>query len=1034
MVRYKLRNVRSRCKALFGADGAVTAAAIGLQTAAQVAQMVQNRNATIQNANTQAQAQAHAAQVQANALAKQNTIATQNAEKQIETQKEAQAENKDIQNNYYLALQTMMGQQNQNDRLEASKIQVKNGGNPIRGKIPYSFLRGGSNTVEIEGEGNQNRPEGENLLVPLGTPFKVTDGGAVVPKEITPYGNVLYSIIGNDHNHYHKTKGGKYKTGVGIKFPKGADAKFISAHNIAGFNPVDAVNMGMSPELAFDNQEINKAINGISDDGKHDIKPPYKKNIAMCGTSLNPLAYNVGLGMPTTLVGGIGLRQSLRNGGRPQAGLGSWLQNQWNEIVDSYKRGTNPNNSAYANVMGGLANVINEGVDYGINKIIRDNAIAQYVNNSTFGNLINNGVNSVIDNINDLSDEINQRVPTDPNSKRIVDNVKSWLTSNSDINNTGALGLAMLGLIPSPKNLSNFGKLGLGIKAAEASKASNLVHLGDLITPAAEKTPTVEDYLLGSVRLRSARPLGLPSSGTVTTMPNALKERAVEQRVINNAHAAEQALADQQFGRRIKLAQADRAARDLDIAGPQVSRTFRVAPNGNVFEPTWKNTLHDKPISTLWNTFKSKAKIPFNKLADIGKDYSTWKKWGTRGILGGSGLLLGDIMLSNIANWTGGAGQRTLSDEDKAINDSIISNMLRDSAYNNKARRNKKVNGGTNWWNYYNTSTVQPANYVEQIPSTTQQQVPLNVQEQKSGIKSSGSSNAANKMIGYGALINGGLNLVGGILSDIAQNRAGKIASNAYLNAGDLLANAYSQWHGIDLGNIKKSDFDPGIAMPGLVSYVDRSAQPVTAINRQRDAYDRNARRFSLSSASALQRQGQNDINAADARGQVYNQEGQRMTEVEKINAANTTQASIANAQNRTQANQNYYGILSDAMKFNADVDNQKVTGIAQSKADAMTNAAGAIANAKINGTNSLANALSATGQSFGSAFNTIGNNIANFQNVMVGSTINSAVTTALSTKNKYLAQVLYNQLKNSNDPTYQGYVASLVNAGLLNK
>ena len=1099
MARRKLRNIRARHEAVFGADGAVTASAIALQTASQVAQMIQSRNATIQNAQLQANAQTRAATTQANALAKQNTIATQNAEKQIETQKEVQAENKDIQNNYYLALQTLMGQQNQNDRLEASKIQVRNGGDAVKGKIPHSSLRGGSNTIEIEGEGNQNKPisDSEKVLMPYGTPFEVTDGGSVIPEGITPYGNVLYSIVGNDHNHYHKTKNGKYKTGVGFKFPKGADVKFLSAHNIAGFNPVDAINNGMLPELAFPKQEFNKAINGISDDGKHDIKPPFKKNIAMTGTSLNPLLYNVGLGMPTTLVGANAFRQSLRNGGRAKASFGDWIKEQVNGIRDAYNRGTNPNNSTYANITGGLANVINETVDYGINKIIRDNALARYINNSVYGDYVNNFVNSIAA----ADQKFNDNFKVNPSEDKLINNFTDWITSNADINNTVRLGLAAMGIIPSPKNIAKFGELGLGVKASKVARGDKYFNLA--------KMPVLDDNTVVNVangnkyrgRLipfnEFAKDMdnipytatAIDGEKTVYDLQNQINswlninKEPIHQISLNNVKPViaypnkpfnpidfRQTLKDIYENKMITIPRnnaevpnfndyfdyilynngrvpiTDAAGRGfvVNYADPL---TFPGDRTPNVYVP--KKGFKAKVASGA-KSIGNGIVNGFRNIKDKTRDLPTWKKWGIRGGITGGGLLGFNLMSPYIGMISNNAGQRRGID-DKELVDSVLNTP---TYIRKKQSRKKKFNGGADWWDFYNRDPITYENYVEQNSAISTQGLdnitvfgskpqpkPASKQmisNNNSGAISSGTGkfnlNNPNLMLAVGSLINGGLNIAGGFMNKSAQNSAGKLTANAYNQAGDLLANAYSQWHGVDLSKINKDDFSASIAMPGMVSYTDRSGQATTQINRQRDAVNRNLRRYSLSSASALDRQSQNNVTANDARNQVYNQEGQRQTEINKLNAANITQASIANAQNRIQANQNYYGILSDAMKFNADVDNQKVTGIAQSKADAITNAAGAIANAKINGTNSLANALSATGQSIGNAFNAIGNNMANFQNVMAGSTVNAAVTTALSTKNKYLAQVLYNQLKNSTDPTYQSYAASLINAGLLNK
>lgn len=1098
MARRKLRNIRARHEAAFGADGAVTAGAIALQTAAQVAQMIQSRNATIQNAQLQANAQTRAATTQANALAKQNTIATQNAEKQIETQKEAQAENKDIQNNYYLALQTLMGQQNQNDRLEASKIQVRNGGDAgSKNKIPVSYLQGGL-------QGNM--------------PFKVTDGGGVIPVGVTPEGFNLYEIIGNDHNHYHKTKSGKHKTGVGFKFANGSviegegnqrsgqgeylmttpnDAVFISKHSINGFNPAQAVNNGMNPLQAFQLQEYIKAANGISDDGKHDTKPPFKKNIAMTGTSLNPLLYNVDLGMPTTLVGANAFRQSLRNGGRAKASFGDWIKEQVNGIRDAYNRGTNPNNSTYANITGGLANVINETVDYGINKIIRDNALARYINNSVYGDYVNNFVNSIAA----ADQKFNDSFKVNPSEDKLVNNFTDWITSNADINNTVRLGLAAMGIIPSPKNIAKFGELGLGVKASKVARGDKYFNLAKM--PVLDDN-TVVDVANGTKYRGRLIPFNefakdmnnIPYSATaidgektvydlqnqINSWLNINKE-PIHQISLNNVKPViaypnkpfnpidfRQTLKDIYENKLITMPRNNAEVLNFNNYFDYILYNNGRVPitdaAGRGFVVNYADPLTfpgDKTPYVYVPKKGFKAKVVsgaksvgngivngFRNIKDKTLDLSTWKKWGIRGGIAGGGLLGFNLMSPYIGMISNNAGQRRGID-DKELVDSVLNTP---TYIRKKQSRKKKFNGGADWWDFYNRDPITHENYVEQNPAISTQELgniyafgskpqpkPASKQiisNNNSGAISSGTGkfnlNNPNLILAVGSLINGGLNIAGGFMNKSAQNSAGKLTANAYNQAGDLLANAYSQWHGVDLSKINKDDFSASIAMPGMVSYTDRSGQATTQINRQRDAVNRNLRRYSLSSASALDRQSQNNVTANDARNQVYNQEGQKQTEINKLNAANITQASIANAQNRTQANQNYYGILSDAMKFNADVDNQKVTGIAQSKADAITNAAGAIANARINGTNSLANALSATGQSIGNAFNAIGNNMANFQNVMAGSTVNAAVTTALSTKNKYLAQVLYNQLKNSTDPTYQSYAASLINAGLLNK
>jgi hypothetical protein len=273
-----------RKKAAFGSETAAILAAAGINAAASAAAAAVGANATKDAANKQAQATISAAQKQAQAIKDQTNISK---DYQLQAQnfvKEENAENRELQKDIQMQLQMLTGQQNVNDRLEASKLVVKNGG---RTKPRYS-LRGNN------------------------TAFRVTDGGYVIPIGNTPEGYNLFEIRGNDHEHYHKAPGGKNKTGVGIKFADGNiiegegnqntnqgeymlqtpnAAYFISKHSIAGFNPAKAVNMGMHPLDAYNIQEQQKQINGITDDGKK-TSSPVENNKKLAG-GLTPNIYTM---------------------------------------------------------------------------------------------------------------------------------------------------------------------------------------------------------------------------------------------------------------------------------------------------------------------------------------------------------------------------------------------------------------------------------------------------------------------------------------------------------------------------------------------------------------------------------------------------------------------------------------------------------------------------------------------------------------------------------------------------------------------
>lgn len=256
MIRNKLKyGGKSRRKAFLGADGAITAAATlaaaGITAAATANAAKSQSNAVIESAKTQAQSIKDQT-VNSNALQKE----------QISFTRQQNQENRKQQQDIQTTLQAMAGQENMNDRMERNKVKVKLGGKP-RHKLKSTHFYGGGQ-------------------------FQVTDGGGVIPLSVSPEGYGLYELYGNDHEHYHKTSGGKNKTGVGIKFNDGSivegegnqntnqgellyvtpnDAMFISKHSIDSFNPTKAVLQGIHPKQAFAIQESLKYNKGLNDDG-----------------------------------------------------------------------------------------------------------------------------------------------------------------------------------------------------------------------------------------------------------------------------------------------------------------------------------------------------------------------------------------------------------------------------------------------------------------------------------------------------------------------------------------------------------------------------------------------------------------------------------------------------------------------------------------------------------------------------------------------------------------------------------------------
>lgn len=328
-----------RRKAPFGSQEAAILSAAGINVAGSLAAASIGASATKSAAQDQAKATIQSAQRQAQAIKEQSARSKELQQESQEFVKEQNAENRELQKDIQLQLQMLTGQQNVNDRLEASKIQVKNGGSTKR-----RLKNAGKSTFSLQG-GNM--------------PFIVTDGGGVILIGTTPEGYDLYEIIGNDHEHYHKAQGGKNKTGVGIKFADGNviegegnqngtqgeyllntpdNAYFISRHSIAGVNPAKMINEGMHPLQAYAIQENLKAANGISDDGKHNSSPVKKLMGGMPNNFIGMInATGPKMGVDTVGDTTVGVasqftdkKRSLKCGGKTRRKANNGLKWNWN--------------------------------------------------------------------------------------------------------------------------------------------------------------------------------------------------------------------------------------------------------------------------------------------------------------------------------------------------------------------------------------------------------------------------------------------------------------------------------------------------------------------------------------------------------------------------------------------------------------------------------------------------------------------------------------------------------------------------------
>ena len=165
-----------RKKAQFGSQEAAILAAAGINAATQMAAAGINSAATKQAAKDQAAAVNASARQQAQAIKDQTARSREYQEMSQEFISEQNAENRELQKDIQMQLQMLTGAQNVNDRLEASKIKVRNGGS-----TRHRFI-GGGKKKNYRTVTNNNGDVTTEISVP----------GGYIAETITNEGDTIY--------------------------------------------------------------------------------------------------------------------------------------------------------------------------------------------------------------------------------------------------------------------------------------------------------------------------------------------------------------------------------------------------------------------------------------------------------------------------------------------------------------------------------------------------------------------------------------------------------------------------------------------------------------------------------------------------------------------------------------------------------------------------------------------------------------------------------------------------------------------------
>lgn len=233
----------------------------------------------------------------------------------------------------------------------------------------------------------------------------------------------------------------------------------------------------------------------------------------------------------------------------------------------------------------------------------------------------------------------------------------------------------------------------------------------------------------------------------------------------------------------------------------------------------------------------------------------------------------------------------------------------------------------------------------------------------------SGMTTAQGNLLGAG--INAGANLLAAGIGAIGNTIAARQLAGAYGQAGNMLANAYSRLGGVDMSLLNRRDYRAAHAMAALQAPLINTGAERSAAERTLQRNLGRINRGTLSSAAAQNRSARAESDYNDRIAQIESNADKLRQGIIQENMARITQVSNENANRDTQANQAYGQAFLNLLQYKNDIANERITGAAQARADALLQRQSTLANMRAANAQGFANAINTGGNAFGSALAT---------------------------------------------------------------
>ena len=282
-----------------------------------------------------------------------------------------------------------------------------------------------------------------------------------------------------------------------------------------------------------------------------------------------------------------------------------------------------------------------------------------------------------------------------------------------------------------------------------------------------------------------------------------------------------------------------------------------------------------------------------------------------------------------------------------------------------------------------------------------------------------------------GATYNAAGNVLGAGISTLGNMWAANRLGKAYREAGGILADAYSKMHGIDMSELKMEDYAAPHTLAVIRDSNNISYDPQRERIRRNIASERREiNRGTLSSAARQQRLSASNDRMLQRMSEIDATENNAKEAIRQGNAERITQTAQANADRDVQARKDYANQRLSLLQYNNNIENAKIAGMAQARADALTQSSMAHAQGLQSSMSAIGSGLTASAQGFSSTANGLRTDRVNRENILIGADSRNKTDYLIgNTKtpgNKQQAYNLWNAWKNSSDAKLKQYATEL--------